>query len=313
VQVTEVEDPVPGSDEIRVEVHATTVNRTDCGYRSGTPFFIRAFSGLRRPRHAVLGTELAGVVDRVGGPGAPVEEGDRVFAYVEGTFGAHAELVVLPASGSLARIPDGVDFEQAAAATEGAHYALSNFRAAGVGAGSDVLVYGATGAIGSAAVQLGVAMGARVTAVCATDHLELVAGLGAHRVVDYTAQDFTDDPQTYDMVFDAVGKSTWAACRSLLAPQGRYTSTDLGPHAQNAVLPLLTRLRRGPRMLFPFPQVDAEMVSWFADLLADGRFRPVIDSVRPLDEIVDAYRRVETGQKLGNVVIAVDEDTRRVT
>jgi NADPH:quinone reductase-like Zn-dependent oxidoreductase len=202
-----------------------------------------------------------------------------------------------------------VTYEQAAASTEGSHYALSLIRAARIRDGQDVLVNGATGAIGSAAVQLLKSIGANVTAVCATKNVELVRGLGADRVIDYTAEDFTKDAQTYDVVLDAVGKSSFGRCKRLLKPGGIYLSSELGTLAQNPVLALITPLFGGKRVMFPIPTHDQAMVRYFKDLLESGQFKPVIDSRYPLDQIVAAYRYVETGQKIGNVVIIINPST----
>ena len=263
-------------------------------------------TGLARPRRTVLGTEYAGVVEAVGSGVTTFAVGDRVFGYNEGAFGTHAEYLSVPHGGAIATMPGGVTFEEAAPGTEGAHYALAFLRTAGVRAGQDVLVHGATGGIGSAAVQLLKHRGAIVTAVCDTAHLELVKGLGADRVVDYTAQDFTRDEQRYDAVFDAVGKSTFGRCKRLLKPGGVYLSSELGPWCQNLLLPLVTPVFRGRKVKFPFPKQDQEMVRYFRDLMEAGEFRPVIDRRYPLEQIVDAYRYVETGRKIGNVVITVD-------
>jgi len=253
----------------------------------------------------VLGTEYAGAAEAVGSGVTSFTVGDRVFGYNEGAFGAHAEYLSVPQGGAIATMPRGVTFEEAAPGTEGSHYALAFIRTAGVRAGQDVLVHGATGAIGSAAVQLLKHRGATVTAVCDTAHLELVKGLGADRVVDYTAQDFTRDEQSYDAVFDAVGKSTFGHCRRLLKPGGVYLSSDLGPWWQNLLLPLVTPPFRGRKVRFPLPKQNQEMVRYFRDLIEAGEFRPVIDRRYPLEQIVDAYRYVETGRKIGNVVITV--------
>jgi NADPH:quinone reductase-like Zn-dependent oxidoreductase len=305
VRIVETDKPEVGEHDILVRVHATTVNRTDCAYRAARPFFMRLLTGLTRPRLTVLGTEYAGVVDAVGGGVASFSVGDRVFGYNEGAFGAHAEYLAVPHDGPVATIPAGVTFEEAAPGTEGAHYALAFITKAGVGAGHDVLVYGATGGIGSAAVQLLKQRGATVTAVCDTAHMELVKGLGADRVVDRTAQDFTRDEQRYDAVFDAVGKSTFGHCRRLLKPHGAYLSSELGPGGQNLLLPLVTPLFRGRRVRFPFPTQDQAMVRHFGELMESGAFRPLVDRRYPLEQIADAYRYVETGQKVGNVVVTV--------
>lgn len=309
VRIAEVDKPHVGDDEVLVRVHATTVNRTDCAYRAARPFFVRTFTGLARPRRTVLGTEYAGVVEAVGSGVTSFTVGDRVFGYNEGAFGTHAEYLSAPQGGAIATMPTGVTFQEVAPGTEGSHYALSFIRTAGVRGGHDVLVYGATGAIGSAAVQLLKHRGATVTAVCDTAHVELVNGLGADRVVDYTAQDFTRDEQNYDAVFDAVGKSTFGRCRRLLKPGGVYLSADLGPWWQNLLLPLVTPLFRGRTVKFPIPRQDQEMMRYFRELIEAGQFRPVVDRRYPLDEIVDAYRYVETGKKIGNVVIDVAPST----
>jgi NADPH:quinone reductase-like Zn-dependent oxidoreductase len=305
VRVAEVDKPSIEDQDVLVKVHATTVNRTDCAYRAARPFFMRALTGLARPRRAVLGTEYAGVVEAVGSGVTSFAVGDRVFGYNEGAFGTHAEYLSVPQGGAIGTMPTGVTFEEAAPGTEGAHYALAFIRKAGIRAGQDVLVHGATGAIGSAAVQLLKHRGATVTAVCDTAHLELLKGLGADRVVDHTAQDFTRDEQSYDAVFDAVGKSTFGRCRRLLKPGGVYLSSELGPWCQNLLLPLVTPLFRGRKVKFPFPVQDQEMVRYVRDLIETGEFRPVIDRRYPLEQIVDAYRYVESGRKTGNVVITV--------
>jgi NADPH:quinone reductase-like Zn-dependent oxidoreductase len=306
VRVVEVEKPAVKDRDVLVRVHATTVNRTDCGLRAAKPWIYRLFLGLRRPRRTVLGTEFAGEVEAVGDGVTTFKVGDRVFGFSGTTFGAHAEFLVMPEEGSMmATIPEGLTFEEAAPGSEGSHYALSSIRAAKVRRGQDVLVYGATGAIGSAAVQLLKQLGATVTAVCATDQLDLVKGLGADRVIDYTAEDFTRDGHRYDVVMDAVGKSSFGRCKRLLKPRGLYLSSDLGPLSQNPLLALVTPLGRGRRVRFPIPRSDPGVMAHLKELIESGAFRPVVDRRYPLEEIVEAYRYVETGRKVGNVVISI--------
>jgi len=301
-----VETPAAKDNQVLVKVHATTVNRTDCGLRAAEPFVNRFFTGLSRPRVKVLGNEFAGDVEAVGGGVTSFEVGDRVFGYNGSRFGAHAEYVAMPEDGSLATMPANLTYEGAAPSTEGSHYALSLIRKAKIRSGQDVLVNGATGAIGSAAVQLLKHLGAEVTAVCDAEHVELVRGLGADRVIDYTAEDFTKDEQTYDVVLDAVGKSSFGRCKRLLKPRGIYLSSDLGPLSQNPILALVTPLFGGRRVMFPIPKKpDQEMARYFKGLIESGAFKPLIDRRYPLDQIVEAYRYVEAGQKIGNVVISV--------
>jgi NADPH:quinone reductase-like Zn-dependent oxidoreductase len=313
VRIAAVEKPAVKDNQVLVKVHATTVNRTDCGFRAGTPFFVRVFTGPIRPKVTVLGNEFAGEVEAVGRGVTSFQVGDRVFGYSGlqhgSRFGAHAEYLAIAEDGSLATMPANLTYEEAAASTEGSHYALSMTRKAKIRSGQAVLVNGATGAIGSAAVQLLKHLGANVTAVCDTKHLELVRGLGADRVIDYTAEDFTRDTQTYDVVLDAVGKSSFGGCKRLLKPHGIYVSSDFGPLAQNPILALITPLFGGKRVMFPIPRDDQEMARYFKGLLESGAFRPLIDRRYRLDQMVEAYTYVETGQKIGNVVISVEPST----
>jgi NADPH:quinone reductase-like Zn-dependent oxidoreductase len=309
VRISELDKPAAKDNEVLVKVRATTVNRTDSGLRAAKPFINRFFTGLRRPRVTVLGNEFAGEVEAVGRGVKSFKVGDRVFGYNGTRFGAHAEYVAMPQDGSLATMPANVTYEEAAASTEGSHYALSLIRKAKIRSGQDVLVNGATGAIGSAAVQLLKHLGANVTAVCDTEHVELVRGLGAGRVIDYLAEDFTKDTQTYDVVLDAVGKSSFGRCKRLLKPGGIYLSTDLGPLSLNPLLALTTPLFGGKKVMFPIPRDDREMVRYLKALIESGAFKPLIDRRYPLDQIIEAYRYVETGQKIGNVVISVEPST----
>jgi NADPH:quinone reductase-like Zn-dependent oxidoreductase len=228
-----------------------------------------------------------------------------VFGYDDTRFGGHAEYLVIDQDAPVATIPDGWDFEAIAPATEGSHYALAYIRAARVGARSEVLVYGATGAIGSAAVQIIKSLGAHVTAVCSSKHVDLVAGLGADRVVDRSTTDFSADTERYDLVFDAVGKCSFGQCRDLLKPHGVWASTDLGPLSQNPLLVIATRFSPARRVLFPFPRIDREIVEYLKDLIESRQFTPVLDRTYALKDIVEAYRYVETQQKIGNVIITV--------
>jgi NADPH:quinone reductase-like Zn-dependent oxidoreductase len=307
VRIEDVETPTPKEHEVLVKVHATTVNRTDCGFRAGKPFFIRFFSGVLRPRATIQGSEFAGRVEAIGAGVTTFAVGDDVFGFSEWRFGAHAEYLTMVEDGSLAIVPAGLTYDEAAPSTEGAHYALSYITKTKIRSGHHALVNGATGAIGSAAVQLLKARDVVVTAVCDTANVEMVRGLGADRVIDYTAEDFTKDDQRYDVVFDAVGKSSFARCKRLLKPRGIYTSSDLGPLSQNPFMALVTPLFRGKKVMFPIPpKHDQEGTRYLKEMIESGRFKPVIDRRFPLGEIAAAYRYVETGRKIGNVVIVVD-------
>ncbi len=302
VEVEEVLDPVPGEGELLVRVSTATVNRTDAAYRAAHPFFVRSFTGLARPKRTVLGTELAGEVVALGPVARGFDVGDRVFAWVEGRFGAHAQLALVRADGAVARTPDGVPDDLAAPATEGPHYALACLRVARTSAGQDVLVHGASGTIGSAAVQLLRAEGVRVTATCFAEQVETVRGLGADHVVDLSQTTLSDVDEQFDAVFDTVGKSTFGRCRPLLRPRGTYVSAELGPGAQNPFLALVTPSARR-HVRFPVPRIDQALVGRFARMLADRTLRPLVDRRYPLAEVVEAYRYVESGRKVGSVLL----------
>ncbi len=305
IRLEEIPKPEPAPDEVLIRVHATTVNRTDCGFRSAEYIISRFFSGLLRPKNPVLGNEFAGIVESVGAAVTKFKAGDGVFGYNDITFGAHAEYMIMKENGAMALLPSGYAFTEAAPLLEGSHYALVDIRAANVQAGQPVLVNGATGAIGSAAVQLLRHFGTEVTAVCATSHLALVKSMGAHEVIDYTQEDFTQRNKKYDFVFDAVGKRTFGQCKRILKNKGIYISTELGPGGQNPLLALITPLFGGKKLLFPIPSITAEDVYFIRDLAEQGTFKPVIDRIYTLDQMVEAHRYVETRQKIGNLVITV--------
>ncbi len=308
VRVEDRPDPTPGPGDLLVRVRWSTVNRTDCAYRRATPWFMRAVAGWRAPRRPVGGTEFAGVLESVGSDVTGFAPGDRVFGYCEGRFGAHAELLVVAADSMVAAVPEGVDLRSAAAATEGGHYALSFVRRSGAAAGEEVLVLGATGAIGSAAVQLLVDHGVRVTATAPTAHLDLARSLGAHRVLDWQREDLSAARGPFVAVLDTVGKSTFGACRHLLAPGGVYLSSELGPGWQNPPLALVTPLFRGRRVGFPVPAEGPEVIEHLRSRLASGAFRPVLDREYTLEDVVEAHRYVETGTKVGTVLLRVAAD-----
>ncbi len=303
VSIAEIDKPLPKNTEILIRVYVTTVNRTDCGFRSAKYFISRFFSGLLKPKIKTLGNEFAGKVDAIGKDVVSFQVGDKVFGYNDSKFGAHAEYMTMKESEAIALIPDQFTYEEAAPLTEGGHYALCNIRAAKVKAGQNVMVYGASGAIGSAAVQLLKYFGARVTAVCNTKNVELVKSLSADEVIDYTKQDYRINRQAYDFVFDAVGKISFRKCKPILKKKGIYISTELERHSENIFLALFTPLFMGKKVLFPLPSIRKEDVILLKQLAETGQYRPVIDRKYPLEQIVEAYKYVETGQKTGNVLI----------
>lgn len=305
VHLAEIEKPVAKDNEVLIRVIASTVNRTDCGFRSANYFIVRFWSGLIRPKNPVLGCEFAGKIEAIGKDVTSFKPGDFVFGYNDTQFGGHAEYMTMAETDPLTIMPENVTVHQAAAITEGAHYALCDIRAAKITAGTQVLINGATGAIGSAAVQLAKYFGALVTAVCDTKNADLVSSLGADTVIDYKKEDFTKRKTRFDVVFDAVGKSSFGKCRPILSLGGIYMSTELGFMSQNPFLALLTPITGGRKVLFPMPSISKKDVEFLKELVAAGKFMPVIDRSYPLEQITDAYRYVETGMKTGNVVITI--------
>lgn len=299
VRVKEIAIPQPKGNELLIKVYASTVNRTDCGFRSAEYFVSRFFSGLFKPKFSVLGCEFAGIVEETGTEVTKFKNGDRVFGFNDETFGCHAEYMVISENKALATIPDSLSYEDAAPITEGSHYALESIRAAKVKAGDTVMVYGATGAIGSAAIQLLKHLGAHVTAVCNTKNVGLIKSLGPDIVIDYQTEDFTKTDIKFSFIFDAVGKSSFKECKPLLTEKGFYISTELGKNGENIWLALTTPLSGGKKVLFPLPGISQDDVNYLKFLVESGEFRPVIERHYNLDDIVDAYKYVETGQKTG--------------
>lgn len=303
IRVEDVAVPTPADDELLVQVHAATVSRTDCALLSASPFFMRFLTGVRRPTIQTLGTDFAGRVAAIGARISDFQVGDKVWGINDLGARSHAEYLVISGSDSVARMPTGLSFEEAAACIEGAWYAYSLIDKVTVTKGTRVLLNGATGAIGSALLQLSVHFGATVTAVGNTKNLNLLKSLGAERVIDYEHADFTQDDQIYDYVFDAVGKSSFGACKHLLTPKGVYISSELGPGWQNPLLALITPALGGKRVVFPIPIARSAFLEVMHGLAAEHHFRPVIDRTFTLDAIAEAYAYVASGQKTGSVVL----------
>jgi len=305
LRVEDVERPVPKDDEVLVRVHATTVTRTDCHMRAARPFIWRFMLGLRRPKRRILGVELAGEVEAVGPAVTRYRVGDRVFG---AKAGSHAEYVCVREGGVLAHIPDGLTFEQAAAVTDGFHQGLGPLRRANVGQGTRLVVYGASGSCGTAAVQLAKHhFGAHVTAVCNTKNVDLVSSLGADEVLDYTrGEDFTKRGETYDVVLDAVGRHSLWRSRKALEPRGLFFATD---RLYNFPLAALTSVFGRRKVVFTLERPTREDQLLLAALLAEGKYRPVIDRTYPLEDVVEATEYVETFQKTGNVVLVVRKES----
>jgi NADPH:quinone reductase-like Zn-dependent oxidoreductase len=309
-RLEEVEQPVPKADEVLIKVHATTVNRLDvhtreANRRGGLAVSVlsRIVSGLRGPRQRILGSEFAGEVESAGAAVKEFTAGDHVFGNSGLRFGAHAEFMCMRESARIAKMPAGMSFEEAAPITDGALNALTCLTAANLRKGRRILIYGASGAIGTAGVQLARYFDAEVTAVCSTKNLELVRSLGADRVIDYNKEDFTKNGERYDVIFDAVGKHSFKRSQGSLNPGGLYLPTD---GFENLVLALWTPRFGDKKVVFQIPPRQTKQdVLFLKELIEAGKYRPVIDRTYPLEDVVEATRYVETEQKTGNVVLTV--------
>lgn len=306
LRIEEVERPVPQDDEILIRVRASTVTQTDTHARRADLFLWRFFLGLRRPRWRTLGVELAGEVEAVGAAVREFKVGDEVFGRPSSYFGAHAEYICVSERATLALKPLGMSFDEAAAVCDGASQALDTLRQADVQKGRRIVIYGASGSLGTAAVQLAKHIGANVTAICGTDHVELVRSLGADEVVDYRQQDFTKNGQTYDAIIDAVGKYSFRRGRRSLRPGGIYVATDGGRFLLETLAMLMaTRFVGSKRVRTGIGRRIKADVLFLKELIEAGQFRAVIDRRYPMDQVVEAHRYVETWHKAGNVVLTI--------
>jgi len=310
LQLADVRRPVPAEHEILVRVHATVVTRADCATReanrkSGLVAMLisRLVSGVSRPRQRILGSELAGEVEAVGVAVGEFAVGDQVFGSTGFSFGAYAELVCVPEGARIVHKPAGMSFEEAAAICDGGLNALWCLQRAHLRQGQKILIYGASGAIGTAAVQLARYYGAAVTAVCSTRNVETVQSLGADSVIDYTREDFTRNGETYDVIFDAVGKHSFKRCKDSLVAGGLYLATD---GLRNFLLARWTSRTQSKRVVFDIPpHYTKKDVLFLKELIEAGKYRVVIDRRYPLEQVVEATRYVETEHKTGNVILTV--------
>jgi len=309
VQVQEVEKPRPRKNEILVKIYATTVTSGDSRLRSftvppGFKLITRIFFGIRKPRKPILGVELAGEVEDVGTDAKLFKKGDQIFGSGDMSMGCHAEYVAVPENGPVTMKPANMTYEEAAAVPFGALSSLVYLRNFGkIQSGQKVLINGASGALGTYAIQLGKYFGAEMTGICSTANLELVKSLGAERVIDYTKEDFSKTGETYDIIFDTVGKISFSQCKSSLKPKGRFL---LGVAGVPQFLQMLwTSIRGGKKVVAGLANFTKEDLVFVKGLLEAGTIRPVIDRRYPLERIAEAHGYVDQGHKKGSVVITV--------
>lgn len=307
LQLQEVARPVPKDDEILIKVYATTAAAGDWRLRKADPFLARLFNGLWRPRRVtILGFELAGVVEATGGSVTRFKPGDAVYAACGNGFGAYAEYKAISQNGAVALKPANMTFAEAAAVPVGAITALQFLRQGQIRRGSRVLIYGASGSVGTYALQLAKHFGADVTGVCSTANVELAKALGADRVIDYTKEPLRADGPAYDIIFDTVGKSPFQACIERLAPNGFYLRAfHVSPLA--ILRGLLTTMTSGKSVIGGSMKENAEDLLQLKELIEAGKLRAVIDRRYPLAQAAEAHRYVEQGHKQGNVVLSVTD------
>lgn len=310
LKLQEVEKPIPKHDEVLIKVHAATATAASVIGRTGKPQFVRLFFGLTKPRKPILGQELAGEIAAIGNAVELFKVGDKVFGMTGTDLGAHAQYKCMNENSVLATMPRGATYDEAAAIVEGGLTALNFLKyKADIQRGRHVVIYGASGSVGTASIQVAKVFGATVTAICSSVNFDLVKSLGADFVIDYRQEDFTENGSTYDIIFDTVGKLSFSRCKNSLTPTGIYL--DAG--GVWTIFPMIwTSLLGGRKALLATTytrtaEVNRADLETAKTLFAQGNFQAVIDKRYPLEQLTDAYRYVETGRKKGNVVITVAE------
>ncbi|GLR16047.1 NAD(P)-dependent alcohol dehydrogenase [Portibacter lacus] len=302
ISVVELPKPKPSKKKILIKVICTTVNRTDVAMTTGKPYINRMVAGFPNPKKKTPGTDFSGIVVEIGPEVSRFKIGDHVFGFDDSIISSQAEYLLLKEDGKITFKPENVSFETAAASCEGPHYAINMLSYIDVKPGDKVLVNGATGGIGSALIQLLKNKGAHVTAVINTKNIPLINSYGVDEIIDYLKEDFTQQQIEYKYILDAVGKSSFKSCKSILASDGRYISSELGNNSINLWLALTNK-----RVSFPIPKNKLKTLEIMKNLLSEGKYKPIIDRRYPLENIMDAYQYVASGQKTGNVVINIGE------
>lgn len=298
--------PQPAEGEILVKVKATTVNRSDCAGLTGSPWAIRLFTGLIRPRLKVTGSDFSGIVVAKGFDVRTFNIGDEVYGFCDTGIGSHTSYLCVSTQKAILQKPANITYEQAAASLEGAYYAYYFLEKVGLKADDKVMINGGTGAVGNAALQFLKARGIHVTVTCETAYIPVLESMGADRVIDYTKEDFTQLPEQFDFVFDAVGKSCFRKCKPILKPNGIYISSELGPYWQNIPLALISPFVKGKKVKFPLPFSIQKSMAYVHELIEKEQFRPLIDRRYRIDDITEAFEYVMSGEKKGNVIVRFD-------
>jgi NADPH:quinone reductase-like Zn-dependent oxidoreductase len=300
--IREIDKPIPKDNEVLIRVYAASVNRSDVHVLTGRPFVMRLLTGLFKPKLGITGSDFAGQIEKTGSNVKSFKVGDKVMGFGGGLgIGSHAQYITFAETKRMVLMPGNINYEQAAACLEGTYYAAIGINQLKPTAGQKSLVYGATGAIGSAYVQFFKYYGLYVTAVCGGENRELVRSWGADKIIDYKTEDFTKDNEQYDFVIDAVGKSSFIQCKRLLKKKGIYAPSG---GVENLFLVIMTPLLGGKKVLFP--KDSKSNLVFIKDLVEKEIFRPVIDRIYPLDKISEAFTYVSSGQKIGNVIITLD-------
>lgn len=310
LELQEVEKPTPQANEVLIRVYATSVTAADTLMRRGDSLMSRMVLGFRKPRKKIIGTELAGEIEAAGKDVKRLQKGDQVYGFTGFGLGAYAEYACMPEKGSLTAKPANLTYEEAVAVADGATTALFFLKdKAHIQKAEKILIIGASGSIGTYAVQLARHFGAQVTGVCSTTNVEWVKSLGAEKVIDYTKEDFATSGETYDIIFDTVGKSSFSRCKDLLKKNGRYLVTT-GNLLQNYTRTLWTSMIGGKKFIFGMSLDKTEALMVLRELIEAGAIRPMIDRCYPLEQIAEAHQYVETGHKKGNVVITMEQNSK---
>ncbi len=309
LQIKDVPTPSPKENEVLVRIHATAVNNTDPVFRKGKPFISRFFTGLWKPKYSIPGDVLAGEIIDIGKNVKRFKIGDRVYGYSSDTLGTHAEYICLPDNSAIINIPQNISYEEAAGIVDGGHTALVFLRDKGkISDKQNVLIYGASGSVGTAAVQIANSYGAEVTGVCSTANIEMTKAIGAKWCIDYTRNDFTQGNEKYDVIFDTVAKKSFSQCKNVLAENGIYLTTFPTPGV--LIKGLLQSKEKGKRSFFiaaGMKPVNEKIknLQYISELIKNNKLKAVVDRVYSMDDIAEAHRYVETGHKKGNVVIKI--------